>query len=273
MDGEGVPVVIRRAILAALMLASPALAFPPSAIDDMMGGLIATSTSGGYSDAIQTDSRLIFRLTTLDTSSYSLSGTNLASWTDTKGRLVASSTGNARPWYVADDFNGKAGFGFGGGQYLDIAGSIPSTNVLIVVVGYRATQTTMFTVLSHTNATSGLLFSLWNDQTLYFNPAAPNVQGASFSAVGVSNRILVSAAHFGGNVTTNNMRMWTNATIKLPLGIFMQTSVATNFNRVGARKSDGYAIGRFNEIAVFNGVADTNAAQEIISTMKGIWGL
>lgn len=236
--------------------------------------LLSIVGDGSYSDPVQEEPRLLFRVTTRDPSSYVLAGTNLASWTDTKGGIVCSSpVTNARPWIVENDLDGYPGFGLGGGQYLDLATPIPASNVMIVAVGYRATQNTMWTIISHTNATGGPAFALWNDATVYLNPAAPNALGANFSGAGLSNRMVVAALHLGGNISTNTARFWFGSSMRLPLGTYSQSSVSTNYNRIGARKSDGYAVGRFNEISVFGGVTDTNAMLEIIGKVKEVWGI
>ena len=264
--------MIRRASILVMLLASSSAAYeaPPGAY---FYSYLIPATPAGYSDAITSHALIKHYWTVLDTASVTLDGTNVASWTATVGGIVAAPTNAAqRPWRDAADYGNRGGIGFGGGQAMNLSEAIPSTNALFVVVGHRATQNTMFCILARHDSTGGPAFALWNNTTAYFNPDA-NDYGVSASAAGVSNRLMFSAAHFGGNVTTNNTAIWYSTTRAMGLSTYSQAAPGPIFNRIGARQADGWAIGRINAIAVFYPVADTNEAQSIIATVQGVYPL
>lgn len=266
---------MRRALSILCLLAAPALvlALPPQAFDDAWAAAGASAGGGGYSDDVTAISSLKHYWTVLDTSSVTLDGTNVASWTASVGGNVAAPTNAAqRPFWDSADYGNRGGLGFGGGQAMSLSASIPSTNVLIVAVGFRATQTTLLTFLARHDSTGGPALALWSDSTAYFHPDA-NDMGVSSSAAGFSNRLVYAAAHFGGNVTTNNAVLWKNGTRMVPISSYSQAAPGPSFTRIGARQADGWTVGRINAIAVFYPVADTNEAQSIIATMQGVYPL
>lgn len=262
--------MIRRAGIFVLLLAASAAAYeapPPGA--NFYRYLVASSA--GYSDAITAHPLTRHYWTVLDTASIALDGTNIASWTATVGGNVAAPTNAVqRPWWDSADYGGRGGIGFGGGQAMDISPAIPSTNALFVVIGFRQTHFTMFTVLSDSNSTGSPFFGFVNHA--YFHPDADDT-GVFAGATGISNRLLFAAAHFGGNVTTNTAAMW-NSTNRMRLnGTYSSPAPGPIFTRIGARNDSGWAIGRINAIAVFYPVADTNEAQSIIATVQGVYPL
>jgi hypothetical protein len=263
--------MIRRASILFLLLAASAAAYePPPPGANFYRYLVS---SAGYSDAITAHPLTRHYWTVLDTASIALDGTNVASWTATVGGNVAAPTNAVqRPWWDAADYGNHGGLGFGGGQAMNLSVPIPSTNALIVVVGFRATQSTMFGAIARHDSTGGPYLGLWNNTTAYFNPDA-NDTGIQASAAAMSNRFVFSAAHFGGNVTTNNTAMWFNSVRISGVSTFSQAGPGPSFTRIGARQADGWAIGRINAVMAFYPVNDTNEAQSIIATVQGVYPL
>lgn len=245
--------VKRRVILAAFLLASGAArAFGPVAIDDMMAGLVATASPGGYSDAITAGGKATAYWTVKDSTSLSLSGTSVLSWTDLiGGRVAAATNANMRPTFSAAAFGGNGALVFAGTNAMDFLSTpVTSTNSTTIAVLWRSSATHVVNALARGDSDGGPMSAVpWNNGTVYFHPGA-NGYGNSKGSFAFTGTLVMASTHTGGNVTTNNTLIYLNGTNVGANTTYSQASGSNAFTRIGGRRNQ-LITGRICAIAHF----------------------
>lgn len=238
MDGEGFPMVIRRAIIAALLLsASHALAWGPDAIDDMMAGLIATSGGGTVVEQALRSPKIagIWDAAT----GKALDGTNILTWTDSAFGNVATATSAAmRAYFDATNFNGFGAVVFGGSQAYNLATSLEMSNSTTIVIGWRSSGSDIFFPLGRSDvdvpATSP---ALWNNNTAYYHAGANSTGTISTGISTWTNCVCLSGSNSGGPASTNTYQIRRGST-NIASSTYVQAPAGSTVNRIGGRKTE-----------------------------------
>ena len=230
--------VAARSILAALLLSAPAaLAWGPEAIEEMMDGLIATSSGGTVVERALQHPNISAIFDAAQGLGYD--GTNVLTWTDAAFGNVGTATGTLqRAYYEADTFGGYGAVVFSGAQAFNLSAALEMSNSSTIVIGYRASSANIFCPLGRSDvAGSPHGVELYHNNTAYYHPGVTTTGMTASSTWAWTNYLCLTGSNDGGPTTTNSYQIRLGGTNKSN-SKYVTAAAGTTVNRIGGHKTD-----------------------------------